>query len=138
VTDDELLIHLHDLFPPVPEHVLDLGYAAFSWLEPNATLVPLIAETDTAPAGVRGSGARLLTFAGPRVSVEIELSGREIVGQLAPPSPAEVILRSPSGEHGTRTDEAGAFALTGVPPGAISLLFRLADATSLVTSWIRT
>jgi hypothetical protein len=137
MNDDELLNLLGDLFPPVPEHVPALGYAAFTWFEPNTTLVPLINETDRTPAGVRGAGARLLTFAGPRVSVEIELSGRELVGQLAPPSQAEVILRSPSGEHGTRTDEAGAFALTEVPPGAISLLFRLPDATSLVTSWIR-
>ena len=69
--------------------------------------------------------------------MEIEVRGRELVGQLAPPSAAEVILRSPVGDRGTRTDEAGAFALSGVPSGVVSLLFRLADATSVVTSWVR-
>jgi hypothetical protein len=59
------------------------------------------------------------------------------VGQLAPASAAEVILRSPEGERGTRADEAGSFALSGVPAGVVSLLFRLTDATSIVTSWIR-
>lgn len=135
--DDELCALLRGLFPPVPDGVLALGQAAFSWFEPAAALATLTSETFATPAGVRGEGARLLTFAGGRVSVEIEVCGREIVGQLAPPSAAEVVLRSPGGEHGTRTDEAGAFALTGVPTGLVSLLFRLADATSVVTSWIR-
>jgi hypothetical protein len=136
--DDERLTEaLRAAFPPVPEHVLALGRAAFAWFEPDAALATLTSETLAAPAGVRGGGSRLLTFVGARVSVEIEVCGQEIVGQLAPPAPAEVILRSPAGEHGTRTDEAGAFALSGVPAGAVSLLFRLADATSVVTSWIR-
>jgi hypothetical protein len=136
-TDDELCALLRGFFPPVPERVLALGHAAFSWFEPAAALAPLTSETIAAPSGVRGEGSRLLTFAGARVSVEIEVCGREIVGQLAPPSAAEVILRSPGGERGTRTDEAGSFALSGVPAGVVSLLFRLADATSIVTSWIR-
>jgi hypothetical protein len=136
-TDDELCALLRGLFPPVPDRVLALGQAAFSWLEPAAALATLTSETIDAPSGVRGEGSRLLTFAGGRVSVEIEICGREIVGQLAPPSAAEVILRSPGGEHGTRADEAGSFALSGVPGGLVSLFFRLADATSVVTSWIR-
>ena len=136
-TDDELCALLHGLFPPVSDQVLALGQTAFSWFEPAASLAPLTSETIAAPSGVRGDGSRLLTFSGPRVSVEVEVRDREIVGQLAPPSAAEVILRSPGGERGTRTDEAGAFALSGVPTGVVSLLFRLTDATSVVTSWIR-
>lgn len=136
-SDEQLCALLRGLFPPVSDHALALGQAAYSWFEPEAALAALTCETVAAPAGVRGEGSRLLTFAGPCVSVEIEICGREIVGQLAPPSPAEVILRSPGGEHGTRTDEAGSFALSGVPVGLVSLLFRFADATSVVTSWIR-
>lgn len=136
-TDAELCALLQGLFPPVPDRVLALGQTAFSWFEPAAALATLTSETIAAPPGVRGEGSRLLTFAGGRVSVEIEVCGREIVGQLAPPSAAEVILRSPGGERGTRADEAGSFALSGVPGGLVSLLFRLTDATSVVTSWIR-
>jgi hypothetical protein len=136
-SEEELVEALRGAFPPVPEHVRALGYAAFAWFEPAAALAALTSETVETPSGVRGDGPRLLTFAGPRVSVEVEVCGGEIVGQLAPPSAAEVILRSPGGERGTRTDEAGSFALSGVPAGVVSLLFRLADATSVVTSWIR-
>jgi hypothetical protein len=137
VNDEELAEALRGAFPPVPEHVRALGRAAFAWFEPAAALATLTSESIATPGGVRGGGSRLLTFSGARISVEIEVCGREIVGQLAPPSAAEVILRSPGGERGTRTDEAGAFALSGVPAGVVSLLFRLSDATSVVTSWIR-
>jgi hypothetical protein len=136
-SDDELTEVLRGCLPPVPERVLALGRAAFRWFEPAAALATLTSETRATPAGVRGSGTRLLTFAGARVSVEVEICGREIVGQLVPPSAAEVVLRSPAGERGTRTDEAGSFALSEVPAGVVSLLFRLTDATSVVTSWIR-
>ena len=137
MNDEELAAALRGAFPPVPEHVRALGRAAFAWFEPAAALATLTSESLATSGGVRGGGSRLLTFSGARISVEIEVCGREIVGQLAPPSSAEVILRSPRGERGTRTDEAGAFALSGVPAGVVSLLFRLADATSVVTSWIR-
>jgi hypothetical protein len=137
LSDEQLIGALRDLIPPVPERVLALGHAAFAWFEPAAALAALTAETTALPAGVRGGGTRLLTFAAARISVEIEVCDRDIVGRLAPASVAEVILRSPGGERGTRTDETGAFALPGVPAGAVSLLFRLTDATSVVTSWIR-
>jgi hypothetical protein len=136
-TDDELCALLRGLFPQVPDEVLALGQGAFAWFEPAAALAALTSETIATPSGVRGEGSRRLTFAGGRVSVEIEVCGREIVGQLAPPSAAEVILRSPGGERGTRADETGSFALSGVPAGVVSLLFRLTDASSVVTSWIR-
>jgi hypothetical protein len=136
-SDEQLTELLRRSLPPVPERVLALGHAAFVWFEPAAAFAPLTSETWSAPTGVRGAGARLLTFAGARVSVEVEVGDREIVGRLAPASPAEVVLRSPAGERGTRTDEAGWFALAEVPAGMVSLLFRLADATSVVTSWIR-
>jgi hypothetical protein len=136
-SDDELTDVLRGCLPPLPARVLALGEAAFAWFEPAAALATLTSEARATPAGVRGTGTRLLTFAGPRVSVEVEVCGREIVGQLVPASAAEVILRSPAGERGTRTDEAGSFALTEVPTGVVSLLFRLTDATSVVTSWIR-
>ena len=136
MNDDELIERLRGLFPPMPEHVPALGHAAFEWLTPGTTLATLARDTRGTPSGVRGARVRTVTCTAPRVSVEIEVCGREIVGQLAPPVGAEVILRSPHGEHGTRTDEAGGFVLLEVPDGPVSLLFRLADATAVVTSWI--
>jgi hypothetical protein len=136
VNDDELIRRLTGAFPPVPERTLALGHAAFAWYVPGATLASVTSDSAETPPGVRGGSPRTLTFGGPGVSVEIEVCGREIVGQLMPPAGAEVILRSPGGERGTRTDDAGGFVLLDVPSGPVSLLFRLGDATSVVTSWI--
>jgi hypothetical protein len=137
VNDDELIGRLAGVFPPVPERTLALGHAAFGWYVPDATLAAVTADSANTPAGVRGGGPRTLSFDGPGVGVEIEVRGREIVGQLIPSAEAEVLLRSPRGERGTRTDEAGGFVLLDVPSGPVSLLFRLPDAGSVVTSWIR-
>jgi hypothetical protein len=137
VNDDELIKRLAGALPPVPERTLALGNTAVDWYVPAATLASVTSDSAGTPAGVRGGGPRTLTFGGPGVSVEIEVCGPEIVGQLMPPAGAEVVLRSPGGERGTRTDEAGGFVLLDVPSGPVSLLFRLSEGASVVTSWIR-
>src|SRR5262249_8870254 len=101
VNDDELIERLRGLLPPVPDHLPALGPPAFAWLLPAASRGALTFAPSETPAGVRGGGPRLLTFNGPGIGVEIEICDRDevcdrdIVGQLAPPAGAEVILRSP-------------------------------------------
>jgi hypothetical protein len=136
VNDDELIEGLRAAFPPVPDHLVELGLAAFGWFVPDATLATVAYDAAETPAGIRGDDVRTLTFAGPGVRVELEIGDREIVGQLTPAADAEVVLRSPRGERRARTDESGGFVLAEVPSGPVSLLFRLADAGSVVTSWI--
>lgn len=136
MNDDELLERLAAGLPPVPPNLVTLGNAAFDWFVPGATLATAASGRDAAPAGVRGGDPRLVTFVAPGVRVRLEVSRQEIVGQLTPAADAEVTLRSPRALLGTRTDPAGGFLLPDVPEGPVSLLFRLPDATSVVTSWI--
>lgn len=136
MNDDELIEHLCAAMPPVPPHLVALGHAAFDWFVPGAALATAAYDRDEVPAGVRGGGPRLVTFAAPGVRVRIEVGEGEIAGQLTPAADAEVTLRSPRARSGTRTDAAGGFLLADVPRGPVSLLFRLPDATSVVTSWI--
>lgn len=136
MNDDELLERLRAALPPVPPHLVALGDAAFEWFLPGATLATAASDRGTAPAGVRGGDTRLVTFAAPGVRVALEVSGREIAGQLTPAADVEVTLRSPRGRLTARTDPAGGFLLPDVPAGPVSLLFRMPDATSVVTSWI--
>jgi hypothetical protein len=143
VTDEELMAQVREAFgalEPVPADVLAAGRAAFAFQEPGAALADLTGDHGAAAAGVR-SGSRLLTFAGPDVEVEIEVTGsgadRELVGRLAPPGPAHIRVRHPDGELAARADRTGHFAVSAVPTGLISLVFRLPDATSIVTSWVR-
>jgi hypothetical protein len=127
------------IFDPVPEAVLASGRAAFAWREPDAAQARLVADS-TAAAGIRGA-SRLLTFDGTDLTVQIEVNGRgpdrELVGRLSPPAPAHVRIRHLGGELTARVDPAGHFIAAGVPTGLVSLVFRLPNATSIVTSWVR-
>jgi hypothetical protein len=154
IDDESLLARVGEAFAavdPVPERAREAALAAFALRRPRSApselseLVELSADSaDGAPlgAGVRGErDPRLLVFNGPGITVEIEVTGegtdREIAGRLTPPAPADIAVRHPDGEVAARADRAGHFVVPAVPAGPISLVFLLADASSIVTSWVR-
>lgn len=126
-TDDELLRELRDALqePAVDERHIRAAQAAFTWRTVDADLEILALETDLAPAAeVRGSSAvpRTFTFHGERLSVEIEIDGDGVVGQLTPPGPARVTLLTADGpQAATDADEVGCFSLPPPPPGPMRL-----------------
>ncbi|MCW2903256.1 MAG: hypothetical protein JWO67_5521 [Streptosporangiaceae bacterium] len=141
--DEELMDEVRAAFAaldPVPALVLAAGREAIRWREPDAALAVLAGESRTGVAGVRGA-SHLLTFEGGHLVVEIEVNGtgadRELVGRLSPPAPAHVRVRHFGGELTARVDRAGHFIVSGVPSGLVSLVFRLPNASSIVTSWVR-
>jgi hypothetical protein len=147
MTDDEALLALVGealaAADPVPERVRAAALAAYARRRADAALAELSADSaGDVPAGVRaGYGARVLTFTGPDVVVEIEVTGegaeREIAGRLSPARPAQIAVRHPDGELAGLADDAGHFVVRAVPAGPVSLAFALADASSVVTSWVR-
>ncbi|TDC60230.1 hypothetical protein E1200_30820 [Actinomadura sp. GC306] len=86
----------------------------------------------------------MLTFAcsGATVEVEVAESGRdrELTGRLVPPASGAVQVRHrdlpPDGIE-VRAEAAGLFWVPRVPAGLVSLVLRLDDGTSIVTSWVR-
>ncbi|MFG2003116.1 hypothetical protein ACGFNU_28550 [Spirillospora sp. NPDC048911] len=164
MNEAELLVHLRAAFhalDPIPADVLAAGRSAITWRRPGAVLAELaddrsrplgtdVRGTDVRGADVRGADARgavtrLLTFAGAELAVEIEVTGtdgtgRELTGRLVPAADAHVRVRHLVHAHeelSARTDRAGQFVLPVIPEGLVSLEFRLSDATSIVTSWVR-
>lgn len=144
MNDDELMTRVRGVFElldPVPEHVLAAGSSAYRHRLPDAALAELTDDHGGAPAGARGAGDRLLTFAGPGLTVELEVCGtgrgRELTGQLSPATSARLQVRHPAGRLTGRVDPAGRFTIAEVPSGLVSLVFLLPDATSIVTSWVR-
>lgn len=142
MTDEELMTEVRAAFAvldPVPEAVLSAAREALSWRNPNAALLELVADARAA-AGARGT-SRLLSFGGADLAVDIEVSAegtaRELVGRLSPPAPAHVRVRHAGGELTCRAEPTGHFIVTDVPAGLVSLVFRLPDATAIVTSWVR-
>jgi hypothetical protein len=153
--DDELMAEVRaafTTFDAVPEPVLAAGRGAIARRVPAAVPADLIVDSHGALSGrrpghlprraaaLRGT-SRLLTFKGADLAVEVEVTGTgrdlEIVGRLSPALPAHVRIRHLDGELTARVDRSGHFIVPGVPAGLMSLVFRLPDATSIVTSWVR-
>ncbi len=143
-TDDELLQELRAAWgeEPVAESVIRAAQAAFTWRTVDAELELLSLDTSdalTAGAPVRGDGPgeqRIFAFRGERLSVEIEIDGAGIVGQLTPPQPGQVTLVTAEGPQATAAaDEIGCFTFPPPAPGPVRLDCRL-GADHFVTEWV--
>jgi hypothetical protein len=138
---------------PVPERLLEAGRGAFTWRSIDEELAALaelthdsLIEDATALAGVRGpAGPRTLTFESPVLTLEVEVTAtggdaRRLVGQLVPPSRAEILVEHRTSDAPAVTnvaDELGRFVIDAVGPGDARLRFTLADGTELRTGWTR-
>ena len=142
-TDDELLQELRAALQeePVAESAIRAAQAAFAWRTVDAELELLSLDTSDALAAalVRGDepGAqRTFAFHGERLSVEIEIDGGGIVGQLTPPQRGQVTLITAGGPQATaQADEVGCFTLPPPAPGPLRLDCRL-GADRFVTEWV--
>ncbi|WP_289009839.1 hypothetical protein [uncultured Thermomonospora sp.] len=145
MTDAELLQLVRAAFAaydPVPQHVLADARAALRWREADAAPARLV-ETgqDRRTPVLRETGARLLTFTGGGLTVELEVSGAgpayQLAGQLLPPAQALVRVRHTGGELAGHAEAAGQFVVEGVPAGPVSLLILPDGGSPVVTDWIR-
>jgi hypothetical protein len=143
---DPLLAELRNVIErvdPVPESVVSAAKASFIWRTVDAELAELVTDSLLASAAVRSAtGARLLTFEGPGVEVEVEIAdtgkARRLTGQLVPVGPAVIVVRWNGGSAEATADEMGRFTVADVPAGAVSLAITTAGAGAerhVVTSW---
>lgn len=134
-----------DEFDPVPAHVIGAALGSLAWRDIDAELARLVADTADARsaelAGVRGGGsdgdvqhARLVTFeaAGMTVEVEVIQTGdrRRLMGQLIPPTAADVQILTPGGDQTVRADDLGRFVAEGVPAGPAGLAVTITGAST--------
>jgi hypothetical protein len=142
---DPLLAELRDVAAradPVPSSVLAGAKAAFSWRTIDAELAELTADSVFSGAGVRSAdAARLLTFEGPGLEVEVEVTHvgalRRLNGQLVPPGEATVTVRWTDGSSGVDADQMGRFSVDAVRAGAVSIEVRRSGSLHpIVTSWV--
>lgn len=151
--DDELSARLN-LFParyappcdplygPVPEPLLAAARDAFSLRELHARVAELVRDSvvDLPVSPVREPGCRKLSFESGDVAVECEItayaSRRDIYGQLVGGN-ASVVDAEVAGRAAVtvRVDANGCFGVRGLASGPVRLRCRLADGTTLVTSW---
>ena len=129
--DEQLLEDLRravTTFDPMPGHVVEAAEAALDWRTIDDELAALLHDSSTEPAlaGVRAGGAnRVLSFAGERVRIEVEISGsgpaRTITGQLVPAGTARIEIRHVDHVISLAADHRGRFSAADVPAGNMSL-----------------
>jgi hypothetical protein len=147
--DISLLAHIREIYDeldPLPPEVVTAARRALAWRTVDAELAELTLDSLTEQAAVRSStGPRLVSFEAESLTVDVEVGDtgdtgdtRRLVGQLVPPRPAQVTVRSASGEHTVEANDIGCFTAEGIAPGPVSLLCRVADSPDrpVVTSWI--
>ena len=122
----------------VPDHRRQAAYAAFAWRTVDQDLLTLMHDSSLqATAAVRGSeDARTLSFEGGGMSLELEVDGPTLTGQvLLPGSMGEVTMERADGVSRTaRTDASGFFSLPDAE-GTVRFAVDI-DGTVLRTEWI--
>jgi hypothetical protein len=125
----------------VPAAARATANAALGWRAVHAELAQLTADSGRELAHLRGAAPRLLTFAGDRMLIELELSPADgaarLLGQLDPPRAAEVTVEAVSGPRTTQADERGRFTVTGLAGGWTRVVVNHADsgAGPVRTEW---
>ena len=126
----------------VPAAFVEAGKNAYAWHNIDAELASL--SHDSAldlgqAAAVRSEEApvRALTFQSARYSIEVEVTGDALFGQLVPPQPGTAELQTRSGRSVTAPiDDVGCFTLAPVPGGPFRLRCHTAPQTEVRTGWV--
>ena len=140
VPDEVLLAALH-------EAVADREAVppAFAWRNIDAELAQLTYDSwqeEAAAAGLRSESAsiRALSFASAHLSIEVEITGGSLLGQLIPARPGTVEVQVLDG--GTATvpvDEAGCFTVDPKPDSTFRLRCHTGHTgtqTDVLTGWV--
>ena len=122
----------------VPDHRRQAAYGAFAWRTVDQDLLTLVHDSSLlAGAAVRGDqDARTLSFEGGGTSVELEVDGAALTGQVLLAGDVVVVtMQRADGESRTaRTDESGFFTLPDVS-GTVRFALEI-DGTVRHTEWI--
>lgn len=122
----------------VPAEWRQAARAAYTWRSVDQELLSLTYDSLLdADVAVRGDGdGRTLEFAGGGLTLEVELAGGRVRGQLASPVAGEVTVeRADGGRRSITTDESGFFSLEGEHRGLVRFSVRTGE-TELVTEWV--
>ena len=144
MNDDDLL--LRDLgaavreAAAVPESFLAAGRAAFAWRTVDEDLATFAAAETASVRSAEEPGParpRAFTFAARRLAIEVEAAEDALVGQVVPPEPGRIELRTPKGAPvEAEVDELGWFVLRPMPTGMFRLYLFPANGSPVVTEWV--
>lgn len=125
----------------VPPEFLAAARAAYAWRTVDAELVLLTSYDSFLDEGLAGRArsaaiARQLVFDAEGFSVQVEVTGAGVTGQVLPGGPGRVELLTAGGvAERAEFDELGCFLLGPPPPGPVRFRCEV-GGTTLVTDWV--
>jgi hypothetical protein len=127
----------------VPEQIRRAARAAFASraAERDRALAVIsydsVLDDGLALRGPESDDRRILAFDAGTVTVEVELTGDRMIGQLVPPMEGTVEVMTAEGTVGrTTADAVGCFTLGRPAPGPVRLRCEVASGV-VVTDWVR-
>ncbi|MDH6222675.1 hypothetical protein M2283_010027 [Streptomyces pseudovenezuelae] len=135
---EEELRRAAGILDPIPAQLQQLAVEAFALHDLDARIAELTFDSVTDAIPVRGAVdvPRMLTFHVGGVTVDVELTGQGLMGQVLPPQTARIeVLRGPQVGSTLTTDDMGRFTSTEPPAGPFALRLRTDEGT-VVTDWL--
>jgi hypothetical protein len=124
---------------PVPDDLRQLALEAYALHDIDARIAELTFDSLVDAIPVRGATdvPRMLTFQAGELTVDVEVTGDGLIGQVLPPQAARVeVLHGPRPGARLTTDDLGRFTGEAPPAGPFALRLRT-DADVVVTEWLR-
>jgi hypothetical protein len=126
-----------------PGQVVEAALAAGHWARLDYELAELVADSadSAATAGVRAATADLhqLSYAWENLTIECELGGGALLGQVVPALGSRLELVTPDGEsRPIEIDEEGRFLLRPLPAGPVGIRCTRAGRQTVLTPWLLT
>ena len=142
--DERLLAALSEAMKAraaVPAWFIETGKNAFAWHNIDAELARLTYDSneDRLPAVTRAETAsiRSLTFTSEHLTLELEVTGNSLLGQIFPARAGELEIHTRAGEISTtEVDEIGCFSVEPIPASPFRLRSNASDGTHVLTGWI--
>jgi hypothetical protein len=143
--DEQLLAALGEAMrarQAVPDWFIETAKSAYAWHNIDAELAQLTydssRDTEVMAAVMRAETAsiRALTFTSPHVSLELEVTGNSLVGQVIPARAGTLETHTKAGVTTSPVDEIGCFAVDPVPASPFRLRYRTTDGIDVLTGWV--
>ncbi|MFE9169738.1 hypothetical protein ACFYNZ_09445 [Streptomyces kebangsaanensis] len=127
------------ILDPLPDHLLQLAVDAYALHDLDARIAELTFDSLVDAIPVRGATdtPRMLTFQAGDLTVDVEVTGDGLMGQVLPPQTARIeVLGGPRAGTALTADDLGRFTGDAPPSGPFALRLR-AGREAVVTEWLR-
>ncbi|MEU6606213.1 hypothetical protein ABZ922_14270 [Streptomyces shenzhenensis] len=124
---------------PVPTELRQLALDAYALYDLDARVAELTFDSLVDALPIRGvtDAPRMLTFRAGELTVDVEVTGEGLMGQVLPPQSALIeVLGGPQSALPVPVDELGRFTSGARPAGPFALRLRT-GADVVVTEWLR-